>query len=573
MRHNSDCKILATSRMPLGVMGEAILEVTPLRLPPELVQSSNSYDLEALAEIEAVRLFVDRATAIAPRFHLSAQNAEAVAHICWHLDGIPLAVELAAARVRLMAPKQIANRLTDRFRMLTGGEVGRPPRHQTLEATIDWSHDLLSLPERVLFRRLSVFAGGWSMESAEAICSVNPEGDCLVGNETLDAEQVWGLLDQLVDRSLVQVEEGTESNRYRLLETVRQYAQERLIEAGESDCILGAHRQHFMELAEEAEAALDGPDQAEWLDRLEREQGNFRAALGWSVEGESRLRMAASLWRYWYRRGPLAEGRGWLENVLGRSTRVSPALRARALTALGNLACQQGDYPAARSAHEEALALRRAGGSRMDVAGSLINLGIVAQQQGALELARVSYEESLEINRSLGNEQRIAATLVNLWVVTDISGEGASNRHLLMEAKQLYECLENHWALAIVLNNLGKVADGEGDWRSAERWFQASLRGFLDVSDRANSLLPLNGIASACCGLGDLEKAALLFLVEDAARQETGASFPLVEQERRERERISVCQSLGEEKWKVIVDRATTTSLDQAVVLALEGRN
>ncbi len=335
-------RILATSREPLGVPGEVAWRVPSLSLPdPRRLPS-----VDDLGACEAVRLFVERAAAVHPAFRLTPQNAPAVATVVRRLDGIPLAVELAAARVPALTVAQIAERLDDRFRLLTGGRRTALPRQQTLRATMDWSYQLLPERERVLLRRLAVFAGGWTLGAVEAVC----------GGDGIEGLAVFDLLTQLVFKSLVIMDEQVGDVRYRLLETVRQYGRDRLLESEETVPVRGRHLVWYRDLAEQAETELMGAGQAAWLDRLEAEHANIRAALEWATGGrevEVGLRLAGAVWRFWFVRGYFAEGRARLQALLAKGAEVPPAVRAKALKAAGNLAvfCQ-GDYASGRLFYE-----------------------------------------------------------------------------------------------------------------------------------------------------------------------------------------------------------------------------
>jgi len=315
-------RILATSREALGVTGEITWRVPSLSVP----DPQNLPPLERFKKYEAVRLFTDRAVASAPQFAVTRNNAPGVAQVCHRLDGIPLAIELAAARVKVLTVEQIAARLDDRFRLLTGGSRTAVLRQQTLRAMMDWSFDLLSEAERVLFRRLSVFAGGWSLEAAEAVCSGNG----------VDASDILDLLTQLVDKSLVITETRGGEARYRLLETVRQYSQDRLVEAKEAADIRRLHRDWYLDLAEEDKPRRLGLEKAPWLERLETEHDNLRAALEWSLgsgDPQAGLRLAVAAFRLWWR-GHFDEGRHWLEEGLAANDKSPSLLRAKALAAL-----------------------------------------------------------------------------------------------------------------------------------------------------------------------------------------------------------------------------------------------
>jgi predicted ATPase/class 3 adenylate cyclase len=345
-------RILATSRELLGVAGESAWRVPSLTLPDARQPPAAA----SLTQYEAVRLFIERAVAALPTFAVTNQNAPAVAQLCWRLDGIPLAIELAAARVRMLTVEQIAARLDDRFRLLTGGSRTALRRQQTLQAAIDWSYQLLSEEERLLLQRLAVFAGGWTLEAAEAV----GVGASIEGADVLD------LLGALVDKSLVVAEGQGAHERYRLLETIRQYAGEKLLEAGEVGPIRDQHRDWYVGLAARAEPELTGPGEEEWLGRLEVEHDNLRAALAWSLEGDPGvgLRLAASLGGFWARHGHLVEGRRWLEAFLTRAPAPDDPeeqrVRARALRRAGILASDQQDRAAARTFLAESLILFRA---------------------------------------------------------------------------------------------------------------------------------------------------------------------------------------------------------------------
>jgi predicted ATPase len=293
-----ELRILATSREALGITGEVAWPVPSLSLP----DLRRLPDIERLTRYESARLFLERVVAVKPSFALTEQNAPSVAQICYRLDGIPLAIELAAARVNVLPVEEIANRLDDCFRLLSAGSRTAMPRHRTLHATMDWSHELLPEEEQILFRRLSVFAGGFTLDAAEAVCA----------GEDLERDAVLDLLSHLVDKSLVMAREESGEARYRLLETIRQYGREKLSESGEAELFRERHAGYYLALAEEAEPELSGDRQGEWLQRLEAEHDNFRAALGFSLEGgDARLglRLAGVLGGFWYKRGYLREGR------------------------------------------------------------------------------------------------------------------------------------------------------------------------------------------------------------------------------------------------------------------------
>jgi len=330
-------KILTTSRQPLEVEGETTWRVPSLPLPD--VQQ-RMLSPEGLRANDAVRLFVERASAASPEFGLTDRNAMVVAKVCNRLDGIPLAIELAAARVRTMSVERIVERLDDRFRLLATGGSTALPRHRTLRGAMDWSYDLLSEAERAMLRRLSVFAGGFTLDAAEGVCA----------GDSVQRDDVLPLLTQLVDKSLVVLYEHDGTERYRLLETVRQYTADKLAESGESADTRRRHRDWYLALALQADAELRGPTQRVWIARLEAERDNVRAALAWSLSedgGEAGLRLAGAMAWFWVMQANVNEGREWLEKALSSVREPSPAARAKALNGAGIMAWRQGDLVAA----------------------------------------------------------------------------------------------------------------------------------------------------------------------------------------------------------------------------------
>ncbi len=400
-------KLLATSRESLGVPGEMVWRTPSLSLP----DPQRAPGPEELAHCEAARLFVERAIATQPTFAVTTGNAAAVAQICRRLDGIPLAIELAAARIKVLSADQIAARLDDSFRLLTGGSRTGLPRQQTLRATMDWSYDLLSDQERAVLRRLSVFAGGWTLEAAEAVCA----------GEGVEAADVLDLITQLVNKSLVVAETQAGEARYRLLETVRQYGRTRLAEAGEATGVAIRHRDWYLQLAERAEPEFFGPGQRAWLDRLETEHDNLWAALEWSKAepggAEASLRLAGSLTWFWFIRGHWREGRRWLEGALARSDDAPPAVLPGAIQGATFFAWRQGDHRRAAELGEQGLAVCRQVGDRQNMARLLLWLGITAMRETDYERAAALFEDSLAIARDLGNKWQTGLVLAQMGII------------------------------------------------------------------------------------------------------------------------------------------------------------
>ena len=512
LQASAHVKILATSREPLNVGGEMAYQVRPLPVP----DPQNRLPISELTQYEAIRLFIDRAVAAQQGFQVTPQNAAAVADICHRLDGIPLAIELAAARVRALAVGQIDARLSDCFRLLTGGDRTALPRQQTLRACIDWSYDLLNDPEKLLLQRLAVFAGGWTLEAAERVC---------VGESVTD----WEILDlstSLSHKSLVAADQKDDHCRYRLLETVRQYASEKLEKNGGGETVRERHRDYFLALAEEAEPELLGAQQAEWLRCLEGEHENLRAGLNWSLgEAGSRgsLRLCGALQRFWLTRGHLAEGRQWCERVLGkaRAEERTPE-RAKALNGAGVLAYLQGDYPAARALHEASLVIKRLLGDRRGMAASLGNMGNVACEQGDFASARAQYEESLAIMRDLGDRRGLAASLNNLGNVACEEGDFASARTLYEEFLAIMRELGDRTGIARSLNNLGHVAYEQGDFAAARALQDESLTIRQELGNRSGIADSLENLGNVSYEQGDYPAARMLFEEGLALRRELG---------------------------------------------------
>jgi DNA-binding NtrC family response regulator/predicted ATPase len=507
-------RVLATSRERLNVGGESTFRVPPLALPDERERAA-----EHLARSEAVRLFVERAGLVAPEFTLTDENAPAVAELCRRLDGLPLAIELAAARVRVLGVEQILARLNERFRLLTGGSRTTIPRQQTLRAALDWSHDLLSPPERTLLRRLSVFAGGFTLEAVEGVCA----------GPGVDGAQVLDLLAQLVDKSLVVVETvdpAAPVARYRLLETIWEYCREQAIAAAEVAWLRGRHRTWFLALAEEAERRGQGAEQVAWLDRLETEYDNLQAALSWRDQDPAgdapRLRLGAALWRFWEVRGRIREGRDWLEGILAETGHAAPAARARALNGAGNLARDLGDYERAARHHAEALGLRREIGDTRGVAASLNNLGAIAHDRARYAAAEACFSEALPAWRQAGDRDGLGVSLNNLGRTRRFQGDYDQAEALGRESLELFRAVGNAWGIARALNSLANTAHYQGDVAGAEPRYRESLRLRRLVGDRPGIAVSLNSLALLRGLAGELAAARELAAEGLALRRDLG---------------------------------------------------
>jgi predicted ATPase/class 3 adenylate cyclase len=497
VRECANVKILASSRETLGIAGEQAYRVPSLSLP----DLKGSHAPETIAQFEAVQLFADRALLARADFQLTKQNAATVASICYRLDGIPLAIELAATRVRSLSVEEIDGKLDQRFRLLTGGSRTALPRQQTLRSLIDWSYDLLQDPEKLLLQRLSVFAGGWTLEAAEHVCA----------GEGMESSEVLDLLTSVADKSLVITEQNDERYRYRLLETVRQYARERLMEAGAGEALRGRHRDYFRALSEEAEPKLMGAQQAAWLQRLVDEHDNLRSALEWSLVAtgsDTGLRLCGALQRFWWARGYLSEGREWCVRILGKAgAETRTRERAKALNTAGVLAYHQSDYIAARALNEESLRIQRELDDRRGMANSLNNLGNVAWDRGDHAAARALHQESLMIMRELGDRWGTARSLNNLGNVTWDEGDYAGARALHEESLAIWRELGDRGVIAASLFNLGIVAYALHDYPGAEALYEESLAIAREMGYQQRIASALNELGQLDTDRGDFASA------------------------------------------------------------------
>ncbi|MDQ5852660.1 MAG: tetratricopeptide repeat protein, partial [Chloroflexota bacterium] len=505
-------KMLVTSRAVLHLSGEQEFLVPPLAVP-DLQQRP---PLETLVQYPAVALFVQRAQAVKPDFLVTNETAPVVAEICFRLDGLPLAIELAAARIKLLPPPALLARLQHRLKFLTGGARDLPARQQTLRSTIDWSYGLLEADEQTFFARLAVFVGGCTVEAAEAVC--NGDGDLPL--DILDG------LASLLDKSLLRQTEAEDGeSRFTMLETIREYALERLLASGESEPLRQRHAGYYLELAEQAEPALRGPQQKVWLDRLEAEHGNLRAALGWTLEQEeieTALRLAGAVWQFWHMRGHLAEGRRWLEQALARDSAAPASVRAKVFSGAGSLAYLQGDYARAAALHEQSLALYREAGDKWGTAFALNNLATQAQYQGDYERAASLFEESLALFREVGDNWGIAFALNNLGVNVASRGGYEQAAVLCEESLARYRHVGDRFWIAILLHNVGDLARIRGDYGRAAALLEESIAVFGEVGNKwgiANSLQILSVVEQQ---QGDYGRVALLLEQSLGLRRELG---------------------------------------------------
>jgi non-specific serine/threonine protein kinase len=522
-----DLSILATSREPLRISGERRWRVPPLAVPA----AEDVASLDALANSPSVRLFEERAQAIDAGFHLAEPNAAAVAQICTRLDGIPLAIELAAARIAMLTAEQIAARLDDCFQLLARGTRDGPTRHQTMQAALAWSYDLLTPAEQAVFRTLSAFAGSFDLDAAETIVGTASPGTQPAALSTFDA------LSQLVDKSLVVTEQATRGRRYRLLEPVRQYAQRLLTSAGEDKAARSRHAAHFAALATRVAPLIHGPEQIAWLDRLDEERDNLRLALAWSTgcgDDDARVSLTVAMAPYWEARGYLGEGRRWLESVLAatRDGGVSDAIRMQALLAAGTLARLQRDLPPARELLNEALEAARRLGNRRREAEALSGLASVLRHLDEVEHAVQLSEASVQLARVLDDDTTLAHVLhhhgmaMGAWVLVSGSQDALDEAvSVLEESLMRYRRLGDVRQIATTATVLGRTLRLTGDHTRAAAVLREAMVTLSAVRDRANMVDALGGLAYAAMALGESRHAARWLAASQALREALGMRY------------------------------------------------
>jgi predicted ATPase/DNA-binding XRE family transcriptional regulator len=602
-------KALITSRVALHVRGEHLYAV-PVLLLPDLTHLPA---IGTLARIPAVALFVDRAQAIRPDFRLTAQNARTVAEICVRLDGLPLAIELAAARIRLLLPEALLARLEQRLAVLTDGARDLPLRHRTLRAAITWSYELLDAGEQVLFARLGLFVGGCTLEAAKAVCN---------RDDDLPFEVAEGIA-SLLDKSLLQLGDGADGEpRFLMLETIREYALERLAARGEVDALRAQHFAQYLALAEAAESHLRGAEQIIWAERMELEHDNLRAALAWAHErvaaedsstggAEAELRLAGALFWFWDLRDYVSEGRRWLERALAQTngTARTPA-RATALYAAGGLAANQSDFVTARARLEESVAIWRELGDTRGLALALSvgnSLGWVTFQEGPVAAARALFaeglalwrelgdrwglawalwglgaavqhddpatarpilEESVALFREVGDRSGLAFTLVGLGLVARLEGDYTWAGALVEECLTLGHELRNKAIISVALQHLGKVVQAQGDEQRALALYQESVALAQPLEHKENIVLCLVGLGGVAGAVGQAERAARLLSAAETLYDTIGLPWPEMRADY-DRYVAAVRAQLGEATFAAAWAEGQAMTQEQAIAYAL----
>jgi predicted ATPase/class 3 adenylate cyclase len=553
--------ILATTRESLGITGEVIIRVPPLTMP----ETDSAVSQQALMEFEAPRLFLDRAFNVQPEFQVTNANAPEIASICRRLDGLPLAIELAAARVKVLSVSQICSRLDDQFRLLTGRSRAALGRHQTLIAVIDWSFKLLSDAERALLRRLSVFAGGWTLESAETICSC----------AEVEKSEVLDLIEHLVDKSLVIAQTQADEARYHLLETVRQYGQAKLVEVEEARETRDLHLEYFTALAERAEPFLQGAQSVIWSQRLEAENDNIRAALQWSLSGGNSqigLALAGALTYFWRSRGYVSEGSRWFEQLLSRTPEGSYFSRAKAYFGAGWLAWWKGADAKATELTEEALQTFRQLDDKWWIARSLQEIGFHSFARKEYARIELVTKEALALGRQLADKRVIGASLVQLAFLSEQVGDDTRAAQLFQECIAVRRQAGHKFGIANALRGLGRVSLRQGDHAGAAVCYMESLSLALEDGDFSIAAPSLEGLATLAITLGELARAARTIGAAEKLRAVIGVPPLAWERESYERSVETLSKGLSDEEFRSLRAEGGTMKIDQ-VVAPYEGQD
>jgi non-specific serine/threonine protein kinase len=553
--------ILATSREALGIAGEQPWLVPSLDLP----DPRGRLTLEQAATSEAVQLFAQRAQVVRPDFAPTGRQVVLAAQICRRLDGIPLAIELAAARLAVLPLDQLATRLDDRFRLLTAGSRTALPRQQTLRATLDWSYDLLGQKERLLLQRLSVFAGGWTLDAAEAVCT----GDGIAAEEVLD------LLAGLVNKSLVLLEESGSNARYRMLETVRQYASELLLTTGEASRLHDRHLDWYQTLAGQAAQRIGGAERELWLERLETDLENFRTALHWSNVEEGRqvagLRLAAALEDFWYIRGYASEGRRWLEVLLEHGGSAVPAaLQARAVEVTALLTYYQAEHAQALALFEAAYALHSSEGNVVSATWALNYQSLMAMHLGDYQRATRLLEQVLPAHREQGDLHGVGWALCYLAGIQQLQGDYASAVALFKESLVIFEDLQDSYGIGYQLWHLANTACDQRNYVQARQLYRESLQVRHALMDKRGIAECLEGLAAVAVAEEQPVPAARLIGAAHWLRETIGTPLHAMERPVHDCALTAIRTTLGEAAFTAAWTEGQAMELEEAIALALE---
>ena len=551
-------KMVVTSRELLNITAEVEFPVPPLDLPA--LDSGATFD-ELMAN-EAVMLFAERARAALPAFRLTADNMTDVAAICSRLDGLPLAIELAAARVKVMSPAAVLTKLENRLNLLTGGARDLPERQKTMRGAVMWSYDLLSDDEKKVFRQLAVFSGGCGMDSAEHVCG-----------ESVDAFGLIDIISSLIDKSLISQKEGRDGEyRFRMLEVVRDFALEMLSAEGELDVVRRRHAEFFVALGETAEPLIQGASSEAWLAKLEEEHDNLRSGMEWCLANAPDLavRLAVAVRNYWLIHSHLSEGFGWLKAAAETGFQPPPPLRYKLLNGLGLAARFRGDFETARRAYEKGLAAGMEAGDKQGTALSNRGLGLVAMQQGDLAAARIYFDTGLAISRELNDKYGIAMSLSFLGDLARTEGRYEDARPIFKESVHLFRELENKTAVSDALNNLGATKYCLGETAEAAANFSEALASARELSNRITISCSLDGLAAVAAENGELEKAVRIAGAAERLREVIGYEIEPAEAKLRDQYVTKLKERISESDFRRLAAEGANWPLETAINEALE---
>jgi len=547
-------KILVTSRAGLHLPGEYEFPVSPLPTP-DLTQGLKS---EILASNPALELFQMRARAVQPNFKVTPANIRTIAEICIYLDGLPLAIELAAARIKMLSPAALLGLLSHRLQILTRGPRDLPARQQTLRNTLKWSYDLLNLQEQQLFRRLSVFVGGLTLEAVEAVCYDTQQ------EASFALDEIASLLDKSL---IIQVEEEGEA-RFTMLLTVRDYGLECLQKSGESERVKRAHALYYIALAEQTEPEYFGLKSKAVLDQLELENENLRAALTWLIDSEERelaLYLVATLWWFWYARGHMSEGRQWFERLLPGSEGVAAPVRAKALKSAGWFAHQQKDFDHAETLLNESLGVYRLLGDTQNIATCLYRLGLVAWARGNYSMAQSLTEDALSLYYQVGSKEGIADSLLILSYAATEEGEYSKARELAEQGLLIFREISDQWAIAYTLPGLARVILLQGDSSAAQALIEESLAISIELDNLGGIASCLEQLAEISAAQKQLIWAVLLWGAAEKLRETTAISLESYQQAVYDRVLKTVRSKLGEETFNSLWLQGRNMTPEQAI--------
>ena len=558
-------KILVTSRAVLHLQKEREFVVPPLALPNDVAEKT----LDDLFEYESIKLFVERAQTAKPRFVVDDKNTLTIAEICARLEGLPLAIELAAARIKILSPQQILQRLENRLKLLTGGARSLPTRQQTMRGAIDWSYDLLDENEQILFRRLAVFAGGFTIETVEEVCGIYESNE----DQNSEIDILNGITSLVENSLLVQTETPKGESRFRLLEIVREYALETLERRGEIEKIREKHAQYFLALAEKAEPEILGKQGGKWLDLLEEEHENIRTVIDWADENNAEMfvRIIAAIRDFWVVRNHLGEGRRRFETAVEKSGGASGEAIYKISVGLGQAAKFQGDFGAAHKAFKKALEISRKMNDKQRIAVSTRGLAMTAKGHGDFAAARKYAEESLKISREIGDKFGIAVSINALGDVARIENDYAAARPFYEEALEICTELNSKQGVNCTLNNLGAVAFGEKDYKTARNYYAKALNVGRDSGEKLTLSYSLDGCAALAVKRGDFNRAAQLAGAAEHLRESLGFETELAEGRFRDAYLAQLHHSIDEETFPKYYEQGRKLKIEEAVALALKG--